>query len=138
MVRIDTGLPDKTGYEYDLFEPMKVHMAIAAEQLVIGMYESTDHNREAMGTLAMIPKKINPTLNYRMGEEGWGIHAVQGYSLFRVLVWITGVTVLGLVFVLFWLIFVNKTDLQNAFVPAAWLSTMTLMALAIPQALGVA
>ncbi len=26
-------------YEYDLFKPEEVHMAIAAEQIVTGMYE---------------------------------------------------------------------------------------------------
>ena len=78
------------------------------------------------------------TLDPRMGEEGWGLHAVQGFSLFKILVWITALTVLGLLFVLFWLLFVDKTDLQNAFVPATFLSTMIFLGLAVPQMLRIA
>lgn len=138
MVRIDIGLPDKTDYEYELFNPVAVHMEIAAKQLIMGMDKPIRHQGQAVGTLAMIPKRTNLTLGHQMGEEGWGLHAVQGYSFKKILVWVIALTVLGLFFVFFWLLFVDKTDLQNAFVPATFLSTMIFMGLAIPQMLRVA
>lgn len=113
-------------------------MAIAAKQLVIGMYEAKSDLRQANDTLAMVPKNTTAALAAEMGTEGWGLHAVQGYSLSKVLTWIAVLTLLGLVFVVFWLSFVNKTDLQNAFLPAMFLGTMLLMALAVPQLLGIA
>ena len=133
-----TGLPGTAVYEYQYFAPEEVHMAIAAKQLVIGMYDANSNPSQATDTLAMIPKNTMAALGAEMGTEGWGLHAVPGYSLFKVLAWIAVLTVLGLVFVVCWLTFVNKTDLQNAFIPAMFLSSMLLMALAIPQLLGIA
>ena len=139
VARIGVGLPDRTNYEYDLFEPMAVHMEMASKQHVIGMYKSIEHHQtQRVGTLAMIPKKTNTPIDDQMGEEGWGLHAVQGYTLSKILVWIAALTILGLVFVILWLLLVDKTDLQNAFVPATFLSTMAFIGLAIPQILGVA
>lgn len=94
--------------------------------------------RETIEILTMIPQRIDPVQSIRMGEKGWGLHAVQGCSLYKILVWITVVTVLGLLFVLFLLLFRDKTDLVGVFVPATFLSTMLLMFLSIPQIVGVA
>ena len=113
-------------------------MKIASEQLITGMHKPINPRDHAGGTLAMIPKRKNMTLDYRTGEEGWGLHAVQGFSMFKILVWIIGLTILGLLFVFFWLLFVDKTDLQNAFVPATFLTTMIFIGLAVPQILRVA
>lgn len=125
-------------YDYDLFQPVAVHMKIAAKQLIIGMHKPINHRGQTVGTLAMIPKRKDMILDYRMGGEGWGLHAVQGFSLFKILFWVIALTVLGLLFVLFWLLFVDNTDLQNAFVPATFLSTMIFIGLAVPQILRVA
>ena len=135
---MNTGLPDKTDYDYDLFEPVAAHMKLAAAQLIAGMRKPISPREHAGGTLAMIPKRKNMTLDHRMGEEGWGLHAIQGFSWFKILVWIAALTAFGLSFVLFWLLFVDRTDLQNAFVPATFLSTMIFIGLAVPQILRVA
>ena len=124
-------------YEYDLFKPEEVHMAIAAEQIVTGMYEKSNAYYQARKVLAMIPKHKNLPLGNHMGVEGWGLHAIHGFSLRKILYWIVAVTAVGLIFVILWLIFMNKTDLQNVFAPAMFLGTLIMMGLAIPQILGV-
>lgn len=88
MTKIIIGLSDKTNYdyEYELFEPIAIHIQIAAEQLVIGMYKPISHQGQAVETQAMMPKRKKPTLKYQMGEEGWGLRTVQGYSLCKILV----------------------------------------------------
>lgn len=140
VIRLATGLPPHalTNYEFRRFEPESVHMAIAAKQIIIGMYEKTDFQNLAIETLQMVPKNIASPLGNQKGVEGWGLYAIHGYSLRKILYWIIAVTLLGLVFVVLWLCLVDKTDLQNAFVPAMFLSTMLFMSLVVPQMLGAA
>ncbi|KAK0516178.1 hypothetical protein JMJ35_000781 [Cladonia borealis] len=140
VIRLATGLPPHalTNYEFHRFEPESVHMAIAAKQIVTGMYENTDFPDLAKENLQMVPQNIACPLGSQKGVEGWGMYAIHGYSLRKILYWIVAITVLGLVFVILWLSFVDKTDLQNAFVPAMFLSTMIFMGLAVPQVLGAA
>lgn len=51
--------------------------------------------------------------------------------------WIALLTILGPVFVVFWLVYIDKTDLQHAFMPYAFLATMVLIGLGVPQFLEV-
>ena len=51
--------------------------------------------------------------------------------------WLVALTILGLAFVFYWLIFVSKTDLQNAVVPYSFLATMMVIGLGVPQFLEV-
>ena len=76
----------------------------------------------------MVPKKKDTTLPDSMGAEGWGLHAVQGLSLWKILVWIAALEVLGLAFVATWL----------AFVPITFFMTLVLLMLGVPQVLGIA
>lgn len=87
-------------------------------------------------TLPMIPKKREQRLNFLLGSQGWGLHAVQGFSITKILTWIASLTSLGVVFIIMWLVFINKTDLQNAFIPVGFFMTMIALALGIPQLLG--
>ena len=117
-------------------------MKIAAAQIIAGMHnpKKLTHSiaTHDKATIDMVPKKKNERLADAMGTEGWGLHAVQGFSLWKILVWIAVLGVLGLAFVALWLSFVNRTDLQNAFVPITFFMTAILLMLGVPQVLGVA
>jgi predicted Kef-type K+ transport protein len=82
----------------------------------------------------LIPKKrIPPSLQNTMGTEGWGLHAVQGWSVLKIISWFIVTQVFGFVFVPLWLTLVNKTDLQNAFTPLIFFSTSVMVAFGICQ-----
>ncbi|KAL1961902.1 hypothetical protein VTN77DRAFT_935 [Rasamsonia byssochlamydoides] len=131
------GLPKLPGtYEYSLLHPEAVHMAIASQQIIAGMYNPA--KLWGNTTIAMIPKKTDSTLASDVGTEGWGLYAVQGWSLWKIVLWICACNFIGMVFVVLWLVLVDKTDLQNAFVPATFLVTMLCLAIGIPQYLDAA
>jgi hypothetical protein len=138
ILKITTGLPsvDHDNYEYSLRKPEIVHMALASEQLVIGIH-SPQTVSGISTTLSMIPKCTVTPLSLDAGAEGWGIHALQRFSLMKIMWWVIGLTFVGIVFVICWLVFVSKTDLQNAFIPFTFLAGMVMVGLAVPQLLDV-
>ncbi|ERF75939.1 hypothetical protein EPUS_01305 [Endocarpon pusillum Z07020] len=138
VVKIQIGLPpsDPLAYEYTLWKPEEVHMKIAATQLIASIY----HPEKASGistTLKMIPKRITAQSGSSASSEDWGMHALQRFSLWKIMTWIALLTILGLVFVVFWLVYIDKTDLQHAFMPYTFLATMVLIGLGVPQFLEV-
>lgn len=92
---------------------------------------------EGNNTLEMIPKKVDALLKDK-GAKGWGLHAVQGWSLWKIVFWMGAFTVLGLLFVILWLVLVDPKDLQNAFTPGAFLVAILCLPLGIPQFLDAA
>lgn len=73
-------------YEYELIIPDEVHMGVTAKQIIAGMHS----RKTAVGldtTLRMIPKTKDMTLNYLMGSQGWGLHAIEGISLSKIMAW---------------------------------------------------
>ena len=139
IIRIQIGLPPSDSapsYELSRITPEEVHMKIAASELIAGMYQPKG-GRGKMATLIMIPKRIMFVSANGTSSEDWGMHGLQGFSLWKILAWIVFLTVLGLAFVILWLIFIDKTDLQNAFVPFTFLATMVMIGLGVPQLLGV-
>ena len=136
IVRVQIGLPPSsaTSYEISRLIPEEVHMRIAASELIAGIYQP-DEGRDRTTTLNMIPKRIRTADG--TDSEDWGMHALPRFSLWKILAWIALLTIFGLAFVIFWLVFINKTDLQNAFIPFTFLATMVLIGLGIPQLLEV-
>lgn len=131
-----TGLPEQAQYEYELFRPEAVHMAIASKQLTVGIYDPSKVN--GSNTIAMVPKKMGVPLAMSQGVEEWGLHAIQGWSLRKILMWMSVLHFIGLLFVSLWLALVDVKDLQNAFMPAMFLATMFSLLLGIPQYLNAA
>ena len=86
----------------------------------------------------MVPANTGPSILEIDGHQGWGIHAVQGYSLMKFLNWMMVLTVLGMVFLVVWLVKVDEKDLVNALAPLMFFYTTVLVVLGIPQVLGVA
>ena len=138
IIRIQIDLPPSSApsYEFSRIIPEEVHMQIAASELIAGMYQP-EGGRGKSTTLTMIPKRIMVVSANGTSSEDWGMHGLQGFSLWKILAWIAFLTVLGLVFVIFWLVFIDNTDLENAFVPFTFLGTMIMIGLGVPQLLGV-
>ncbi|KAL4908363.1 hypothetical protein BDW74DRAFT_100086 [Aspergillus multicolor] len=130
------GLPKPPQYEYTLFQPELVHMAIASKQILAGMHNPA--MVEGSDTVEMIPKKVDALLEQQKGAEGWGLHAVQGWSLYKIVVWMGTFTLIGLLFVMLWLVLVDPKDLQNAFAPGMFLAAMLCLAVGVPQVLDAA
>jgi hypothetical protein len=139
VVEVNEGLPtpEPETWDYILTKPEEVHMLIAARQVTTGLANPKCSNNMRQ-TLNMIPKKSDGPLDPKHGACGWGMRAVQGYSLKKILCYFIFVLVLGLVFVVLWLVFVSKTDLQNAIIVPTWLFAVFMCSVAIPPLLGTA
>ena len=148
ITSLHIGLPPSSSTSYEILgrlTPEETHMKVAAcelIELIAGIHEPYE-GRGITDTLKMIPKRIrNEPANgtssddWRSSEE-WGMHALPRFSLWKILAWIASLAILGLVFVIFWLVFIDKTDLQNAFIPFTFLATMAMIGLGVPQLLEV-
>jgi hypothetical protein len=112
-------------------------MIIAAKLIAQGISQPTKFSGKTF-LLPMIPKKKDTPLESHMGAEGWGMHAIPGFSLWKVLAWIGTLLFAGLLFWALWLALMDSKDLQNAVIPAMFFMTMATIALAIPQVRGAA
>ncbi|ETS86484.1 hypothetical protein PFICI_00312 [Pestalotiopsis fici W106-1] len=114
---------------------LEAYREMIAEEVLRGIHD-TGAGRDETHLTAEIPKKRNPPqLRDVRGTEAYGLHAIQGLSLKRVCWW-TGISYsLGMAFVVFWLSFVDKLDLQNAFVPVTFLAAVLVGGLATTQVL---
>jgi len=86
----------------------------------------------------MVPTNTGPSILKIDGHQGWGIHAVQGYSLVKFLNWMMVLTILGMVFMVLWLVKIDEKDLVNALAPLVLFYTTVLVFLGVPQVLDVA
>ena len=114
----------------------EIHQIVAAKQIIRGMRHPQGYRGSL--SLGMIPKHLDSVPRWPVGTTAWGIHAIQGWSLKKILYWIGSLTILGLAFVPFWLAFINNKDLQSAFTPLFFVGMMTTIAAAIPQLLSIA
>ncbi|KAJ4316994.1 hypothetical protein N0V84_007589 [Fusarium piperis] len=130
-----SGLPPATAQDYTHAVPLPhdVQMRAARKQMVLGlMYPSKGKGEKTI--ISMLPKKLNPPpLLKEMGQVGWGLHAKMGFSQWRFLYWLIFCLVLNVISVTLWLVCINSTDLQNAFVPAAILTAALTFGLAMIQ-----
>jgi hypothetical protein len=134
MPTAEQSPPPDAGYEFAIPRPEDTHRKIAAVQIVAGL----KHPRNGCGEsviLPMVPKKSSPPLDKKMGAEGWGLYATKGFSLAKIMMWVITVQILGFAFVCLWLTLVNKTDLQNAFLPVMFLTTLVIGGFSVLQPL---
>lgn len=134
VTKLRECLPPAKDYEYKLLKPEEVHMAIAAEHVLAGMYSTRRHTKLTT-TLSMIPQKKDTPLTDELGSQGWGLHTVQGFSMTKILMWIGVLMALGMDFVVFWLVRVDKTSLSAAFAPVGFFCTVIMLAMGVVQIL---
>ncbi|SCV54173.1 uncharacterized protein FFB14_13510 [Fusarium fujikuroi] len=133
---IQKELPPPTTpfYNHSVPLPHDFHMRAAGLQMVFGLRDPKKGRGETT-IVDMLPKKRNPPpFSKRISEPGWGLHAKMGFSQRRFLAWLVFCIILGGIFVVFWLVFINKTDLQNAYIPTFLFATMLTVALGLLQA----
>ncbi|KAG4277154.1 serine/threonine protein kinase [Fusarium proliferatum] len=132
---IQKELPPPTTpfYNHSVPLPHDFHMRAAGLQMVFGLRDPKKGRGETT-IVDMLPKKRNPPpFSKRISEPGWGLHAKMGFSQRRFLAWLVFCIILGGIFVVFWLIFINKTDLQNASIPTFLFVAILTVALGLLQ-----
>ncbi|KAK2692548.1 hypothetical protein QWA68_007421 [Fusarium oxysporum] len=120
-------------YNHSVPLPHDFHMRAAGLQMVFGLRDPKKGSGETT-IIDMLPKKTNPPpFPRRISEPGWGLHAKMGFSQRRFLAWLFFCIVLGGIFVVVWLVFINPTDLQNAFIPSFLFATLLTIAMELLQ-----
>lgn len=127
------------GYRHSVPLPHDIQMRAAGVQMVFGLSDPSKARGEKT-IIDMLPKKVNPPpFAKKVKEPGWGLHAKMGFSQRRLLVWLLFCFVSNGIFVSLWLVYISKTDLQNAFVPtsvATFAMTLGLAVLQMPEGSG--
>lgn len=114
----------------------EIHRKVAGEYVLQGMADPSQTNA-SIRTLRMVPKhKIRHTPSWDLYDEAWGIHAVQGWSLCRMVVWLVLLNLAELLFVILWLTLVDSTDIQTAFTVPGYMTATVALGLIIPQFIG--
>jgi hypothetical protein len=83
-------------------------------------------------TLKLLPKKLKDKICPR--KTGWGLHAYEELSLFRIFVTMVVVMVLSVIFFAVWLR-IRPGDVQTALSLPSWLIALYTVVLFIPQLL---
>ncbi|GKT52316.1 uncharacterized protein ColSpa_12497 [Colletotrichum spaethianum] len=123
-------------YEHGMLTPEDVHMKLAAVQMVAGLMDPKTARGEKT-VMTMLPKKkIPPNFKREMGMCGWGIYAQMGFSVKKILWWLIFCMISMSIFAAVWLVCINSTDLQNAFMPATIVLTLFTIVLGVAQSLG--
>ncbi|KAF5539216.1 serine threonine kinase [Fusarium napiforme] len=132
---IQKELPPPTTpfYNHSVPLPHDFHMRAAGLQIVFGLRDPKKGRGETT-IIDMLPKKRNPPpFSKRISEPGWGLHAKMGFSQRRFLAWLLFCIILGGIFVVIWLVFINPTDLQNAFIPSFLFAALLTLAMGLLQ-----
>ncbi|KAF5968001.1 serine/threonine protein kinase [Fusarium bulbicola] len=120
-------------YNHSVPLPHDFHMRAAGLQMVFGLRDPRKGRGETT-IIDMLPKKRNPPpFSKRISEPGWGLHAKMGFSQRRFLAWLSTCIIFGGIFVVFWLVFINKTDLQNAYIPTFVFVALLTVAMGLLQ-----
>ncbi|XPS99137.1 Non-specific serine/threonine protein kinase [Ascochyta lentis] len=149
---VSSTTPPLPRYEYRLKSPptthMKMtHMKITAKQIIKGM-KGRNGPSGSRRVLDAIPKHLfaasgaplyqTQGTGWQEYKHAWGICAVQGWALKKILLSVSIISIVGYAIFAAWLVFVNKTDLQDSSVPYFMLTTTVCILFGILQFLDVA
>jgi len=106
---------------------------MVAQEIVAGI--ANPANGKGMREIIhLLPKKEIPEkLVRKINEEGWGIRPRYGFAVWKFIMWFLIIQGIGYGFVPFWLCYIDKEDLQTAFVPLGVLTTTVMIVLGLPQ-----
>ncbi|KAI0163534.1 kinase-like domain-containing protein [Pestalotiopsis sp. NC0098] len=138
VVPMDFKLPEQPhDYEYKYPrrpEYIKAYLeTVVARNILCGIHDTAAGAGETDLIDHILKKRVPHQLN--TSAAAYGLRAMQGLSLKKICWWMAVSYILGLAFIIFWLSFVDKLDLQNAFMPVTVLATMLVGALATTQVL---
>lgn len=110
-------------YQIDSREPPKLMIRPISRQHIIELYESPRNSENCNECLrTVMPKWVGSDLDVKLKEPAWAIYGVEGFALFKILVWAFIVNLIPIVFFVPWWLKSHPGDLQNAFFPNAVIS----------------
>ncbi|KAI0427149.1 kinase-like domain-containing protein [Xylaria sp. FL1042] len=131
----DLPPPTQIEYEHGVLEPVDIHIRLASLEIVEGLINPRIGN-DKKDIIQLLPRKRNPpSLGRKRGVEGWGLHARMGFSVHKICRWIVICFLIVVIFVVVWLVYISPTDLQNAFAPAFFVTSLLTLGLAVVQSL---
>ncbi|KAI1751797.1 hypothetical protein F4782DRAFT_547348 [Xylaria castorea] len=131
----DLPPPTQIEYEHGVLEPVDIHIRLAGLEIVEGLINPRIGN-DKKDIIELLPRKRSPpSLDRKRGVEGWGLHARMGFSVYKFCCWIVVCFLVNVIFVVVWLVCISPTDLQNAFVPAFFVTSALTIGLAVVQSL---
>ncbi|KAI4592426.1 hypothetical protein KJ359_011237 [Pestalotiopsis sp. 9143b] len=138
VVPMSFALPERPhDYEYrhsDRPEFIKIYLeTVVARNVLCGIHDTEAGAGETDLIDHILKKRNPPQLDTR--ADAYGLRAMQGLSLKKICWWTAVSCILGLAFFVFWISFVDKLDLQNAFMPVTVLAMMLAGVLATTQVL---
>ncbi|KAK6508687.1 hypothetical protein TWF506_010766 [Arthrobotrys conoides] len=119
------SLPDKSDrdYQIDTREPPKPMIRPISRQHIMELYETPKDSENCNECLrTVMPKWVGSNPDAKLKESAWGIYGVEGFALFKILIWAFIVNLIPIVFFVPWWLKSHPGDLQNAFVPNAVVS----------------
>ncbi|KAF3177509.1 hypothetical protein TWF788_007712 [Orbilia oligospora] len=119
------SLPDRADrdYQIDIREPPKPMIRPISRQHIMELYETSkdlENCNECLRTA--MPKWVGSNADTKLKESAWGIYSVEGFALFKILIWAFIVNLVPIIFFVPWWLKTHPGDLQNAFVPNAVVS----------------
>ncbi|KAF3099617.1 hypothetical protein TWF102_002312 [Orbilia oligospora] len=119
------SLPDRADrdYQIDTREPPKPMIRPISRQHIMELYETPKDSENCNECLrTAMPKWVGSNADTKLKESAWGIYSVEGFALFKILIWAFIVNLVPIVFFVPWWLKTHPGDLQNAFVPNAVVS----------------
>lgn len=111
-------------------------MKLVAAQIVSGL-RHPDGVQGQTKMISLLPKKrVPPDFNKKMRKMGWGMHAQMGLSVKKMLWWLLFCVVSLIISAAPWLIWVDRFDLQNAFMPGSTILAVLTICVAVAQTVG--
>ncbi|KAK6512595.1 hypothetical protein TWF481_001479 [Arthrobotrys musiformis] len=122
------SLPAETdrNYQIESREPPRPMVRPISRQHIMELYEAPQDSENCNECLrTAMPKwvELDPDVKRsKLKESAWGIYGVEGFALFKILVWAFIINLIPLVLFVPWWLKSHPGDLQNAFVPSAVVS----------------
>ncbi|EGX54032.1 hypothetical protein AOL_s00004g65 [Orbilia oligospora ATCC 24927] len=119
------SLPDRADrdYQIDTREPPKPMIRPISRQHIMELYEAPKDSENCNECLrTAMPKWVGSNADTKLKESAWGIYSVEGFALFKILIWAFIVNLVPIIFFVPWWLKTHPGDLQNAFVPNAVVS----------------
>jgi len=126
-------LPATTEYEYDYYDPQSLFIEVLETNLqhqIQNSHRCSEH--DALDILPQIPKKINSPIAHNFEEVGYGMRAITGFVLWKVVLAMIVSQTPAMGFAAWWL-YQRPWDLQNALTPAVLILGYLTIILVIPD-----
>lgn len=120
-------------YEHSILNVDTIQLDILAHVIIQGVMRPKEFERQHQ-TIPLLPKrKIPPPFERRRAAEGWGVRVTMGFSVRKFARWLAVCMFASILFAVVWLTCIDKTELQNAFIPFTLFLTFLSILLVMMQ-----